>query len=83
MSREERWSGQVLPWPRPLQGSQLFLGLWAGEKMVKESRELIFKCAHMQEKAMVPHSSTLAWKIPWMEDPSGLQSMGLHRVGHD
>ena len=35
------------------------------------------------EKAMVPHSSTLAWKIPWMEEPGRLQSMGLHRVGHD
>ena len=32
---------------------------------------------------MAPHSSTLAWKIPWMEEPSGLQSMGLLRVGHD
>ena len=32
---------------------------------------------------MAPHSSTLAWKIPWMGDPGGLQSMGLLRVGHD
>ena len=32
------------------------------------------------EKAMAPHSSTLAWKIPWMEEPSGLQSMGSLRV---
>ena len=39
--------------------------------------------AFMAEKAMAPHSSTLAWKIPWMEDPGGLQSMGSHRVGHD
>ena len=30
---------------------------------------------------MAPHSSTLAWKIPWMEEPGGLQSMGLLRVG--
>ena len=37
----------------------------------------------LPEKAMAPHSSTLAWKIPWMEEPSGLQSMGSHRVGHD
>ena len=37
----------------------------------------------LQEKAMAPHSSTLAWKIPWMEDPGRLQSMGLLRVGHD
>ena len=35
------------------------------------------------EKEMVPHSSTLAWKIPWTEEPDRLQSMGLHRVGHD
>ena len=35
------------------------------------------------EKAMAPHSSTLAWKIPWKEEPCGLQSMGLLRVGHD
>ena len=32
---------------------------------------------------MAPHSSTLAWKIPWMEEPGGLQSMGSHRVGHN
>ena len=35
------------------------------------------------EKAMAPHSNTLAWKIPWMEEPGGLQSMGSRRVGHD
>ena len=35
------------------------------------------------EKAMAAHSSTLAWKIPWTEEPSGLQSMGSLRVGHD
>ena len=32
---------------------------------------------------MAPHSSTLAWKIPWMEEPGGLQSMGSQRVGYD
>ena len=35
------------------------------------------------EKAMAPHSSTLAWKIPWTEEPGGLLSMGSHRVRHD
>ena len=35
------------------------------------------------EKAMAPHSSTLAWKIPWAEEPGRLQSMGSRRVGHD
>ena len=35
------------------------------------------------EKEMAAHSSTLAWKIPWMEEPGGLQSTGSQRVGHD
>ena len=35
------------------------------------------------EKEMAPHSNTLAWKIPWTEEPGRLQSMGLHRVRHD
>ena len=34
------------------------------------------------EQEMAPHSDMLAWKIPWSEEPGGLQSMGLHRVGH-
>ena len=37
----------------------------------------------LPEKAMAPHSSTLAWKIPWTEEPGGMQSMGSLRVGHD
>ena len=36
-----------------------------------------------QEKAMAAHSSTLAWKIPWTEEPGRLQSMGSLGVGHD
>ena len=35
------------------------------------------------EKEMAPHSSTLAWKIPWTEEPGRLPSMGSQRVGHD
>ena len=35
------------------------------------------------EKVMAPRSRTLAWKIPWMEEPGRLQSMGSQRVGHD
>ena len=35
------------------------------------------------EKEMAPHSSTLAWKIPWTEGPDRLQSVGSLRVGHD
>ena len=43
--------------------------------------DLIWMC--MSEKAMAPYSSTLAWKIPWAEEPGRLQSMGSLRVGHD
>ena len=38
---------------------------------------------YMLEKAMAPHSSTLAWQIPWMEEPGRLQSMGSLRVRND
>ena len=42
-----------------------------------------FSSSNGLEKAMAPHSSTLAWKIPGMGEPGGLPSMGSHRVGHD
>ena len=35
------------------------------------------------QKGMAPHSSTLAWRIPWMEEPGGVQSIGLQVIGHD
>ena len=35
------------------------------------------------EKGVATHSSILAWRIPWTEEPGGLQSMGSQRVGHD
>ena len=35
------------------------------------------------EEGMAAHSSTLAWRVPWTEEPGGLQSMGLHRIRHD
>ena len=44
----------------------------------------LYKCLEsVTEKAMAPHSSTLAWKIPWTEEPGGLQSMGSQRVKHN
>ena len=57
---------------------------WRKHKL--ESRllgEISITSDMQMEKAMATHSSTLAWKIPWMEDPGRLQSMGLLRVGHD
>ena len=52
-------------------------GTW--KKLVSELRW----SAVNSEKAMALHSSTLAWKIPWMEEPGGVQYMGSHRVRHD
>jgi len=44
---------------------------------------VITPCPIHLEKGMATHSSTLAWRIPWTEEPGGLQSMGSQRVGHD
>ena len=43
----------------------------------------VYVHVYMSEKAMAPHSSTLAWEIPWTEEPGRLQSMGSLRIGHD
>jgi len=53
--------------------------------LIPEVVHFTFTCCRStwSEKAMAPHSSTLAWKIPWTEEPSGLPSMGSLRVGHD
>ena len=50
---------------------------------VRKRKWINWESLSFKEKAMAPHSSTLAWKIPWMEEPGGLQSMGSLRVGHD
>ena len=46
-------------------------------------KSVLFFLTLLMEKTMAPHSSTLAWKIPWMEKPGGLPSMGSHRVRHN
>ena len=61
---------------------------WAAVHGVAKSRtplsDLTFTFHfHALEKEMATHSSTLAWRIPWTEEPGGLPSMGLHRVRHD
>ena len=40
-------------------------------------------CMHALEKEMATHSSVLAWRIPWTEEPDGVLSIGSHRGGHD
>ena len=55
-----------------------------GGKTVETVADCIFMGSKItEEKAMAPHSSTLAWRIPWTEEPGRLQSMGSRRVGHD
>ena len=44
---------------------------------------IFYRVGLKTEKAMAPHSSTLAWKIPWMEESGRLQSIGSQRVGND
>ena len=48
-----------------------------------DERNNIFSYLDNLEKAMAPHSSTLAWKIPWTEEPGRLQTMGSLKVRHD
>ena len=54
------------------------IGTWNVKFMNQHKLEVV-----KQQIAMAPHSSTHAWKIPWTEEPGGLQSMGSRRVGHD
>jgi len=58
-------------------------GLDESQAKIKIVGRNINNLKYAAEKAMAPHSSTLAWKIPWTEEPGGLQSMGSRRVEHD
>ena len=70
-SRQEYWSGLPFPSPGDLPNPEI------------KPMSLYISCISRPEKAMAPHSSTLAWRIPWTEEPGRLQSMGSLRVGHD
>ena len=52
-------------------------------KMEKMQDSINKDLEELMEKAMAPHSSTLAWEIPWTEEPGGLESMGSLRVRYD
>ena len=61
---------------------------WAAVHGVEQSRTRLSDFTftfhfHALEKEMATHSSVLAWRIPWMGEPAGLPSLGLHRVGHN
>ena len=52
-------------------------------RTMRETRVQFLDWEDLLEKEMATHSSILAWRIPWTEEPDRLQSMGLQRVGHD
>ena len=74
----------LIHWGAPVLGAYIYNCMSSGTDLL-----IIMECpslslvAVFMEKAMAPHSSTLAWKIPWMEEPGRLQSMGSQRVGHN
>ena len=72
--------GQGDPWRRKRQPAPILLpGKSHGQRSLVRS----LGQEDPLEKETATRSSTLAWKIPWTEEPGGLQSMGLQRVGHD
>ena len=92
-SRQEYWSGVPLPSPWS------FLGIYKNDQTIYAVAHWVKNLPAMQEtretwvqflgredplgKGMAAHSSILAWRIPWTEEPGRLQSMGSLRVGHD
>ena len=60
---------------------------WRSELKLQKAKPTCYRrglnCVPLPPHLMAPHSSTLAWKIPWMEEPGRLQSMESLRVGHD
>ena len=83
------WRRQWHPTPVLLPGKSMDGGAWwAAVPGVAKSQTRLSDFTftflfHALEKEMATHSSILAWRIPGTEEPSGLPSMGSHRVGHD
>ena len=59
------------------------INITSGTQKISDGVRFNPKSIRTSEKAMAPHCSPLAWKIPWMEEPGRQQSMGSLRVGHD
>ena len=85
---------EVLPWKHKKKEawkikSSMLEALWASFMVVKnlpamqETQVQSLGPEDPLEKGMATHSSILAWRIPWIEEPGSLQSMELQRVGHD
>ena len=95
-ARRHKANGKWSPWPlgvtrfvAPLLSLQVALRIaLVLQKLrlgcdTKQSTEKSRLRDDQAEKAMAPHSSALAWKIPWMEEPGSLQPMGSLKVGHN
>ena len=87
----KQWSWTLSPGPLPRRLSYLpesDSGVSFHQLLTPDNKQKIITievCIYksISEKAMATHSNTLAWKIPWTEEPGRLQSMGSVRVGHD
>ena len=81
-TRQQIWKTQQ--WPQDWKRSVFIPVPKKGNAKECSNYHIIALISHASmEKAMAPHSSTLAWKIPWTEEPGGLQSTGSLRVGHN
>ena len=80
------WISSYLP-PHPTPLGCHWVPVWAPSIIQQIPTGYLFNIWYVKcvcsEKAMAPHSSTLAWKIPWTKEPGRLWSMGSHRVRHD
>ena len=95
MTLYRRWGSRPSPWKRNANKAKwlseealqiaVFLGGSDGKASACNAGDLgsILGWDDLLEKEMATHSSTLAWRIPWMEEPGRLQSMGSQRVGHN
>ena len=72
------WEGTLVP-----SETSLVVQMIKNLSAMQETWALSLGWGHPLEKGMATHSSILAWRIPWTEEPGGVQSIGLQRVGHD
>ena len=87
MHRRRKWQPTPVLLPGKFHGQRSLVGCspWGrrvGHDWVTSLSLFTFHFSAL-EKEMATHSSTLAWRIPWAEEPGGLPSTGSHRVGHD
>ena len=75
-------AGSSLTWNSMIQAS-LVAQMVKNLTTVQETQVCSLGLENPLEESMANHSSVLAWRIPWTEEPGGLQSMGSQRVGHD